>query len=426
MDKFVVNGTSSLNGTLRISGSKNAALPIVFATLLCKGTHVLRNVPRLADMELALRMLLCFGARVDQQMDSQFGARWNVCSDNISDSEAPYDMVRKMRASFFSLGPLLARCGHARVSLPGGCAIGARPVDLHLNALLAMGAKIEQSGGYVDVHTPEGRLLGGKYRFPVVSVGATENILMAAVRSRGVCRIENAAREPEVRYLAEALMRMGAKIVGHGTDVIEVEGVESLTPLDFEIPPDRIEAATYAIGVHMCSGSVTFENFPYEDLAFVMECLRESGAIVKRLENNKVVISSDGHVKSFSIVTAPFPGFPTDVQAQWVALMSQADGTSSVKEDIFENRFMHVPELNRMGAKIEIRGNIATVHGEKGGLVGAPVMATDLRASASLVLAALVAKGTSEVRRVYHLDRGYESMELKLRALGANVERLQE
>ncbi|NCN27919.1 UDP-N-acetylglucosamine 1-carboxyvinyltransferase [bacterium] len=423
MDKLVVNGPNRLCGELTVSGSKNAALPIVFASLMAEGVHTINNVPRLADMDSAQRMLLCFGAEIDQNMKSQFGANWVVDTRNIKSGEAPYDLVRKMRASFFSLGPLLARRGEARVSLPGGCAIGARPVDLHLNAFEALGAKVEQEAGYVTVRAKDGKLPGGKYVFPFVSVGATENVMMAATLSKGECVLENAAREPEVFYLAEVLNSMGAKISGHGTSTITISGVDRLEPMNFTIPPDRIEAATYLIAAHMTGGSITLHNAPVVDLGAVLAALAESGAEYG-IEENIIQLESSGDILPVSIKTEAYPGFPTDVQAQWCALMTQANGVSTVEETIFENRFMHVPELIRMGANIKIDGNKLTIKAKKSALTGAPVMATDLRASASLVLAALVAEGSSEVLRIYHLDRGYESMELKLRSLGARVERV--
>jgi len=421
MDKFVVKGTVRLKGEIDAGGSKNCALPVMFATLLADGKHEVRNVPRLADMEFSQRMLLHFGCPVEQRFHRSFGSDWIVDASNITSSEAPYDYVRKMRASFFCLGPLLGRTGRARVSLPGGCAIGARPIDLHLMALEKLGATIEQSQGYVEAKSA-GRLAGGKVLFPMVSVGATENALMAAVLARGPSVIENAAREPEIQSLAEALIGMGAQIEGAGTSRIEVQGVSSLKPMNFTIPADRIEVATYLIGAQLSGGDVTVRGARHEDMEVVLAMLEESGASVERAADYVRVKGSE-KILPVDITTQPYPGFPTDVQAQWVTLMTQAEGSCVVTETIFENRFMHVPELVRMGADLNINGSSVLIRGKRGQLQGAPVMATDLRASASLVLAACVAQGESQIKRIYHLDRGYESMEHKLQALGANVER---
>lgn len=421
MDKFVVNGPSVLKGEIVAGASKNCALPVMFATLLAEGKHEVSNVPRLADMEFSQRMLLHFGCPVDQRFHKAFGSDWIVDATNIASSEAPYDYVRKMRASFFCLGPLLGRTGRARVSLPGGCAIGARPIDLHLMALEKLGAQIEQSQGYVEARS-NGRLCGGKVVFPMVSVGATENALMAAVLAKGPSVIENAAREPEIQSLAEALMGMGAQISGAGTSRIEIQGVETLKPMKFTIPADRIEVATYLIGAQLSGGDVTVRGARAVDMEVVLDKLEESGAKVERASDFVRVVASE-KIRPVDITTQPYPGFPTDVQAQWVTLMTQAEGSSVVTETIFENRFMHVPELVRMGADLSISGSSVTVRGKRGRLQGAPVMATDLRASASLVLAACVAQGESHIKRIYHLDRGYESMEHKLQDLGVSVER---
>lgn len=421
MDKFVVDGPVRLDGTIQAGTSKNCALPTVFATLLAEGKHRIKNVPRLADMEFCQRILVHFGCPIDQSFRSDFNCDWTVDATAVTQSEAPYDYVRKMRASFFCMGPLLARTGRARVSLPGGCAIGARPIDLHLMALEKLGAKIVQEAGYVEA-THSGRLKGNHIIFPLVSVGATENALMAAVLAKGTTVLENAAAEPEVRSLAEALIQMGAQISGAGTPRVEIQGVDSLKPMEFTIPPDRIEVGTYLFGAQMTGGRVRVEGASAADLELPLQLLEETGATVNRSAGSIEVIGSDV-IKPVDITTKPYPGFPTDLQAQWMAMMTQADGDSLVSETIFENRFMHVPELMRMGASLNIKGSSVRVRGARGKLHGAPVMATDLRASAGLVLAALTAHGQSEVKRIYHLDRGYEAMEKKLRNLGARVER---
>lgn len=425
MDKFLIQGRSKLSGQIDASGSKNAALPILFASILSEEDSILRNVPRLQDMESTLKMLLHMGAQVEQNMKQHFSSDWTIRTKELNGHEAPYDLVRKMRASFFCLGPLLGRFGRARVSLPGGCAIGARPVDLHIDALASLGAEQSQEAGYLEFTTKDNGLQGNLFKFKKVSVGATENLMMAATKAQGESIIQNAAAEPEVRYLAEALISMGAKITGHGTDEIKITGVDTLRGLDFTIPSDRIEAGTYMIAAQLTGGDVTIRNCPVEDLDLLIQKLKESGAEVS-VEGESIRVVASEKIHAVSIQTDVFPGFPTDLQAQWVALMTQADGVSEVQENIFENRFMHVPELIRMGAKIDVNGSMLKITGNKGNLVGAPVMATDLRASASLVISALVAEGETEVKRIYHLDRGYESMELKLRSLGAKLERVAE
>lgn len=426
MDKFIVRGPCRLEGSVPVGGSKNCALPILFATLLSDQPHSIQGVPRLQDMDSTLKMLLHLGCSVDQKHLHPYGANWSVVSANIpADAEAPYDLVRKMRASVLCLGPLLARRGRARVSLPGGCAIGVRPIDLHLMALEKLGAEVTQARGYVEARLPQGRkrLRGGHILFPIVSVGATENALMAACLAEGTTRIENAAREPEIQGLAEALLTMGAKIQGHGTSVIEVEGSPNLGSMSYKIPPDRIEAATYLIGAQLTRGNVFVEGARLQEMQAIAQALEQSGAEVIE-EKQGLRCRSSGTIRPVSLTTAPYPGFPTDVQAQWMTLMTQAEGSSTLTETIFENRFMHVPELQRMGAQLEVSGSSVHITGTPGGLQGAPVMATDLRASASLVLAGCVAHGETHVKRIYHLDRGYESMEMKLRSLGADVERL--
>lgn len=424
MDKLVINGPSRVSGKIPAGGSKNCALPVLFATLLSRDEHIVRCVPRLADMDSTMRMLVHLGAEISQKHHSDFGCDWTVSIKELRNKEAPYDLVRKMRASNLCLGPLLVREGSTRVSLPGGCAIGARPMDLHLMALEKLGAQVIQEAGYIEARIPAGQsqLAGGRVVFPFVSVGATENVVMAATLAKGETIIENAAREPEVRDLCVALISMGAKIEGHGTSTITIQGVTSLKGMNFVIPPDRIEVATYLIAAHMSAGDIEIMGAKHEDLTHVLDLLEASGAKIERKEKS-IRLTSDGKITPVDITTAPYPAFPTDVQAQWMALMTQANGNSVVSEQIFENRFMHVPELVRMGAKLKIRGNTVDIEGTPGTLQGAPVMATDLRASASLVLAGIVAKGTTEVKRIYHLDRGYESMENKLRMLGIDAER---
>lgn len=427
MDKFVIHGPNQLNGELRIAGSKNTALAVLFSTLLSEDVHHVGGVPDLQDMSSTMKMLLHFGARVEANHHSAFGCDWKIDSRHLNDLEAPYDLVRKMRASILCLGPTLARRGWARVSLPGGCAIGARPVDLHLFAMEKLGAQIEQRAGYVEARIPQGRtrLKGASIVFPMVSVGATENAVCAAVLAEGTTIIENAAREPDVQHLCEALRNMGARIEGDGGSQIVIQGVERLGGLRWEIPSDRIEAATYAIAAQMTGGAIRLTHVKPGEMAVVLDALEQSGATVERGEQ-EIFVKSSAVIQPVSIRTEPYPGFPTDVQAQWMALMTQADGVSTIHESIFENRFMHVPELVRLGADLEIHGNKVTVKGSRGRLEGAQVMATDLRASASLVLAGLVARGETHVKRIYHLDRGYESMEQKLRSLGADVERMAE
>lgn len=424
MDKLVVHGPTKVSGVIPAGGSKNCALPVLFATLLSKDKHIVKRVPRLADMDSTMRMLVHLGAEISQTHSADYGCDWTVSIPSLRNKEAPYDLVRKMRASNLCLGPLLVREGVTRVSLPGGCAIGARPMDLHLMALEKLGAEVVQEAGYIEAKIPQGhsQLRGGHVVFPFVSVGATENVVMAATLAKGETVIENAAQEPEVRDMCHALISMGAKIEGHGTSTIRVQGVTSLGGMNFVIPPDRIEVATYLIAAHMSGGAVEVMGAAHQDLTYVLDLLEASGAIVHRKADSIKVIAGP-KVLPVDITTAPYPAFPTDLQAQWMALMTQADGRSVITERIFENRFMHVPELMRMGAKLKIRGSTVEIEGTPGKLQGAPVMATDLRASASLVLAGVVAKGVTEVKRIYHLDRGYESMENKLRTLGVNVER---
>ncbi len=418
MDKIVINGGEELKGEIAISGSKNAALPILAATLLCPGKHILRNVPALRDVETMLNLLANLGVEWKRTQDDIL----EIDSSLVNSVEAPYDMVRKMRASVLVLGPLLARFGEARVSLPGGCAIGARPINYHMEGLERLGAKVTLEEGYVTAQT-DGVLKGGAtVYFDMPSVTGTENILMASCLARGRTVIKNAAREPEVGNLIDMLIDMGAKIEGRDSDRIVVEGVDSLDPTDVEVIPDRIETGTYLIAVGAAGGEVRLSGCQPSHLPSLMEKLIESG-----LE----LASGDAHIdvrcrislKSVDVKTMVYPGFPTDLQAQIMALMTLTNGVSVIDETIFENRFMHVAELNRMGADIRVDGGQAVVRG-KGSLKGAPVMATDLRASASLVVAGLAARGKTEIYRVYHLDRGYVDLVDKLAGVGAEIKRM--
>lgn len=424
MEKLVIKGGKRLEGSVPISGAKNAALPLMCTTLLTDEPVTFHNLPRLADITTLSDLLNHIGATVTivgGRGSDLPGRSLTFDAGEIHDTVAPYDIVRKMRASILVLGPLVARAGEAIVSLPGGCAIGNRPIDLHLKALEDLGAKIDLEQGYVRASAPHG-LSGGTVRFPFVSVGATENILMAAALAKGTVTIENAAREPEITDLAKCLNSMGAKITGAGTETITVEGVEKLHGTTHTVMPDRIEAGSYAVAALMTRGSVFLEHARADDMQAVLDKLEEAGAIIDVRENG-IHVQSNGHVKGFNIVTQPFPGFPTDMQAQFMALAAVADGASVITEAIFENRFMHVPELTRLGADITVTGASATVRGVKE-LRAAPVMATDLRASMGLALAGLVAEGETSVNRLYHLDRGYEHLEEKFRQVGAAVERV--
>ncbi len=423
MDKLVIEGGAPLEGVVPVSGAKNAALPILVATLLAPGEHVLHNVPELVDVSFMLSLL----GRIGCPSLVGIGGRPNqvrLDTSRIAFSEAPYDVVRKMRASVLVLGPLLARCGSAHVSLPGGCAIGVRPIDQHLKGLEALGCKFELEGGYV--HGSVERLVGAEIVLDVPTVTGTENIMMAAVLAEGVSVIRNAAAEPEIVDLANFLRSMGARIKGDGTDTIEIDGVPALRPArrPYRIMGDRIEAGTYMLAGAITRGDVTTTGTPVEAMGVVFEALEAAGCEVL-VEGDRVRVARSGALRSVDISTQPHPGFPTDMQAQWVALMTQATGSSVVEENIFENRFMHVAELSRMGANIQLSGNSATVVGGHD-LTGATVMATDLRASASLVLAGLAARGTTEMLRLYHLDRGYERLVAKLETLGAKVRRVSE
>ena len=414
MEKIVIYGGRPLQGTVRVSGAKNSALPLLFATLLAPGTHRLSNVPELRDIDTVDQLLSILGGVVERD-----GDQFTVNADNIRSDEAPYDLVRTMRASVLVLGPLLARVGHARVSLPGGCAIGARPIDLHLKGLEALGAEITLDHGYVEARAD--RLRGARICFDFPTVGGTENLMMAAVLAEGTTILENAAREPEIVDLSKALISMGAKISGAGTANVTIEGVTALKPLEYRVMPDRIEAGTYMIAAAMTDGDVQIEGAQLSDMESFVGKLRQAGVEVTD-EGGSVRVRRNGPIRSINIKTQPHPGFPTDMQAQFMALMMLGDGTSVISETVFENRFMHVCELQRLGADIVIDGHVATVKGMTE-LCGAQVMATDLRASASLIVAALAADNTTEVARIYHLDRGYEKLEEKLKGLGAVIER---
>ncbi len=415
MDSIRIIGGQPLSGTIAISGAKNAALPLMACGLLTDERLTLSNVAKLADIATMSQLLAQHGIEVTPE------GRTLTLGGRITNTEAPYDIVRKMRASILVLGPLLARTGEARVSLPGGCAIGTRPVDLHLKGLEAMGAEISLENGYIHATAPKG-LKGATIVFPFVSVGATENLLMAASLADGQTVLKNAAREPEITDLAKCLIAMGARIEGLETDTLTIEGVKSLHGAAHNILPDRIETGTYACAAAITGGDVFLENARAADLGAVLSTLAEAGVIITESETGFRVTRANG-LHGVDVTTEPFPGFPTDMQAQFMALMSVAEGASLITENIFENRFMHVPELARMGAKINIQGSSAIVRGVKQ-LTGAQVMATDLRASFSLVLAALAAEGETTIARVYHLDRGYESVEQKLAACGAKVERV--
>ena len=416
MDKLAIIGGRPLYGVITISGAKNSALKLMAASLLTEEALTLENVPRLADVDMLLRLLNQHGA------ESSFeGAVLRMQAKDIASTEAPYDLVRKMRASFNVLGPLLAREGKAKVSLPGGCAIGARPVDLHLKALAAMGAAIDLDEGYVFAEAPDG-LHGAEISFPFVSVGATEHIMLAAALARGETKISNAAREPEIADLADCLNAMGAKVAGAGTSTITIAGVEKLRGVSYRVLPDRIETGAYAMAVGAAGGELTLADADIDLLGAARAALEEAGLLFEKTEKG-VKVTRPNRCRAVDIVTQPFPGVATDLQALFMAMMTTADGVSRIKETIFENRFMHAPELSRMGAKISVDGQTATVQGVSR-LKGAPVMATDLRASMSLVIAALGAEGQTMVNRVYHLDRGFERLEEKLAECGALIERV--
>ncbi len=428
MDKIRIRGGKPLNGTIRIGGAKNAALPLMAACLLSDEPLVLSNVPHLADITTMANLLGQHGTQVSLEghdaKEGHTGRVMSLTARDITSTTAPYDLVRRMRASVLVLGPLVAREGVATVSLPGGCAIGTRPVDIHLSGLEALGAEIEVESGYIRASAPQG-LRGARYAFPKVSVGATENLLLAASLADGQTILENAAREPEITDLAECLIAMGAKITGVGSDTLVIEGVSKMHGAQHEIMPDRIEAGTFAMAVAIAGGEVLLEGARLSHIDAAMDQLRRTGTAVEGREGGIFVSRTGSEILAVDVETDPYPGFPTDLQAQFLALMTVANGASVVTETIFENRFMHVPELHRMGANITLQGRSALVRGVER-LEGAPVMASDLRASASLVMAGLVAEGETEVRRIYHLDRGYERLEEKLQLVGADVERVED
>ncbi len=418
MDKLVINGGKKLKGVVSVSGSKNASLPICFAAVLANGPSTITNVPRLRDISTTAKLLESLGANVERNENTM-----RIDASAINTVEATYDLVKTMRASVLVLGPLLARFGRARVSLPGGCAIGARPIDQHLKGLKALGAEITLEHGYVEAVAKRG-LKGARINFDISTVGGTEHLMMAASISKGVTVLENAAREPEIADLADYLNRMGARIEGAGTDTIRIQGVSELIPAAFEVMPDRIEAGTFMCAAAITGGDVRIRDMRLEHLDALSFKLQDAGVDISS-RDGVVRVKGPRRLSPVNIKTRPYPGFPTDMRAQFMALMCVADGASVISENIFENRFMHVSELQRFGADITIEGNSATVKGVKK-LSGAPVMATDLRASACLVLAGLAAEGTTEIQRIYHLDRGYEQIETKLAGLGADIKRVSE
>ncbi len=427
MDRIRIIGGERLNGTIPISGAKNATLPLMIASLLTADTLILDNVPRLADVIQLQRILGNHGVDITiagkrAGDDPNSGRTIHISAKNIVDTTAPYELVSKMRASFWVIAPLVARMGEAKVSMPGGCAIGTRPVDLLIMALDALGAEIEIEGGYVIARTRKG-LRGGEIKFPKVTVGGTHTALMAAALANGTTVIENAAREPEIGDVADCLNKMGARITGAGTSRIIVEGVPRLSGARHSVLPDRIETGTYAMAVAMTGGDVLLQNARPELLQAALDVLTRAGVTIAPTNEGIRVARNGAGLGPVDVTTAPFPGFPTDLQAQLMALMSCADGTSHITETIFENRFMHVQELVRLGAHIQLNGQTATIEGVER-LKGAPVMATDLRASVSLVIAALAAEGETMVNRVYHLDRGFERLEEKLARCGAAIERI--
>ena len=424
MDSIRITGGKRLEGKIPISGAKNSALTLLPCALLTSGKLTLGNLPRLADVDNFSHLLNGLGVstKVAGVKKGEFGRRMTLEAAEIASTVAPYDMVRKMRASILVLGPMLARSGEATVSLPGGCAIGDRPIDLHLKALEALGAEIEIAAGYVKASAPKGRLAGGDYSFPVVSVGATENALMAAVLASGRSELFNAAREPEIVDLCNLLVAMGGKIEGIGSSHLVIDGVEGLDGCTYDVMPDRIEAGSYACAAGITGGSIELVGAKPSDMLAITNALAAAGLVIEFIDNG-MRVSADKPLRPLAVSTAPYPGFPTDMQAQFMAMLSVADGQSFLEETIFENRYMHVPELRRMGADIEVHGRSAIVKGGAS-LTGAQVMATDLRASMSLVLAGLCAEGETEVLRVYHLDRGYERLEEKLQCVGATIERV--
>jgi UDP-N-acetylglucosamine 1-carboxyvinyltransferase len=422
VDKIIIEGGRRLQGDIAVSGSKNSALPILISALLTAEPCTYQGIPHLADIRTTLRLVAGLGVAVDREKWNRGAEDVKMTAGAVTSFEAPYDLVKTMRASFLVLGPLLARFGHARVSTPGGCAIGARPVNLHLKGMEALGAKIEQSHGYIEATAK--RLQGAKIYFDLPSVGATENLMMAAALADGVTILENAAKEPEIDDLARALNKMGASIEGAGTDIIRVEGVKELHGLTHRVIPDRIETASFVIAGALMGGEIRVTGACPEHLDAFLIKLREAGVELVTGPDS-ITVRGGRTIKSVDVTTLPYPGFATDLQAQMMVLMCVADGVSVITETIFENRFMHAQELDRMGADIRLEGNRAIVRGVRE-LSGAPVMASDLRASVALVLAGLVANGKTEVSRVYHLDRGYERIEQKLSQLGAHIERVKE
>ncbi len=418
MDKLQITGGAPIQGSIRASGAKNAALPILAATLLTKEPVTLRNLPHLNDITTMIELLVCLGVEVQINEDMSV----QIDAGRLHDFTAPYSLVKTMRASILVLGPLLAHHGQANVSLPGGCAIGTRPVDLHLRGMEALGAQVKMAEGYIQARS-KGRLKGGKYLFDTVSVTGTENVLMAAVLAEGTSVIENAAREPEVVDLANCLVAMGARIEGIGSATLVVEGVAELHGCDFKVCSDRIEAGTYLVAAAISGGAIEIKNIDPTMLEAVLKKLQEAGAEIT-VGDDRIALDMHGkRPKAVDITTAPYPAFPTDMQAQFTVLNAVAEGSATVQETIFENRFMHIQELSRMGADCTIKGNAVVIRGVEQ-LTAAPVMATDLRASASLVLAGLVAKGDTFVERIYHIDRGYECIEEKLQQLGAVIKRV--
>ncbi|MRR57358.1 MAG: UDP-N-acetylglucosamine 1-carboxyvinyltransferase [Deltaproteobacteria bacterium] len=417
MDKLIIKGGKRLTGDVTVSGSKNAALPIFISTILAPGNHEIQNVPFLRDINTTIKVLESLGSTIEGN-----GNVVRIDTSRLSGHEATYDLVKTMRASVLVLGPLLARFGKARVSLPGGCAIGARPINLHLKGLEALGAEIILEHGYVEARAR--RLRGARINFDISTVGGTEHLMMAAATAKGETILENAAREPEIPELADVLTKMGAKIEGAGTDTIRIIGVSELQPVTHSVMPDRIEAGTFMTAAAITGGDIRIHNMRPDHLDALVFKLQDAGVEITH-KDNVLRVKGPRRIRSVNIKTRPYPGFPTDMQAQMMALMTVAEGTSVISENIFENRFMHVSELLRFGADIIIEGNSATVKGVKK-LSGAPVMATDLRASASLILAGLAADNTTEISRIYHLDRGYEAIEKKLAGLGADIVRVKE
>jgi UDP-N-acetylglucosamine 1-carboxyvinyltransferase len=415
MDKFVINGQNKLNGTVKISGAKNAVLPIMTAALLARGKSVLHNVPHLNDIKMMAHLLRVIGARVDVEAETM-----SIDSTHCSYFEAPYELVSKMRASIYVLGPLLARFGQAKVSFPGGCAIGTRPVDLHIEAMRQLGAKIDIEHGYILAKTKN--LVGTTIEFPKVSVGATANVLMAAVLAKGITILKNAAKEPEIGSLIDFLNKMGAQIKGKDTTVLEITGVPQLQPTKMKMIPDRIETGTFMIAAAITGSEIKITNTVPKLVESLTKKLESAGVKIEQQPDSLHVLPTE-KIKAIDISTQPYPDCPTDLQAQFMALMCLAEGTSIIEENIFPDRFMHVAELKRLDADIQVTKNLATIQGVPE-LSGAPVMATDLRASAALVLAGLAAKGETVISRIYHIDRGYEKIEEKLQALGADIKRV--